>query len=32
VPLLVYMKLRRTGLIVGDTNGDDAAAAGKSAN
>jgi len=32
VPLLVYMKLRRTGLIVGDTDGDDAAAAGKSAN
>ena len=32
VPLLVYMNLRRTGLIVGDTDDDDAAAAGKSAN
>lgn len=32
VPLLVYMNLRRTGLIVGDTDSDDAAAAGKSAN
>lgn len=32
VPLLVYMNLRRTGLIVGDIDGDDAAAAGKSAN
>jgi len=29
VPLLVYMNLRRTGLIVGDTDGDDAADAGK---
>ncbi len=32
VPLLVYMNLRRTGLIVGDTDDDDAAAAGKSAS
>jgi preprotein translocase subunit SecF len=32
VPLLVYMNLRRTGLIVGDTDDDDAAEAGKSAN
>lgn len=31
VPLLVYMNLRRTGLIVGDTDGDDAADAGKTA-
>jgi preprotein translocase subunit SecF len=30
VPSLVYMNLRRTGLIVGDTDGDDAADAGKS--
>jgi preprotein translocase subunit SecF len=30
VPLLVYMKLRRSGLIVGDTDDDDAAEAGKS--
>lgn len=31
VPLLVYMNLRRSGLIVGDTDGDDAAEAGKPA-
>jgi preprotein translocase subunit SecF len=32
VPLLVYMNLRRSGLIVGDTDDDDAAEAGKSAS